>query len=221
MEVIYEAERLQIKQAVTHLENMDLSTHFELADPSPLPKTYSRLDGRNCVDNSPASTISVCNCTSNCECPEVSFMPNQKRQSNNPSDRVAPPGTHGDEIWANLANARYKGSSLHKSRPGGGYDLVPPVNARHNKSLCDDLRMVRLQEAARLFRNGIQREMVSNELENGLPKRVWAVDHAGEAYVAYLGTDGPNRYYHGFRLYRDERQRKNIIVEWRNREPAE
>ena len=144
-------------------------------------------------------------------------MPAKKRQSNNPSDRVAPLGAHDDEVWDHLATARYKGSSHHKSRPGGGYDLFPPVNPRSGKSLCDDLRTVGLKEATRLFRHGIQRQMVSEDLENGLPKRVWAVDHAGEAYVAYLGTDGPNRYYHGFRLYRDERQRKYIITEWRNR----
>ena len=57
--------------------------------------------------------------------------------------------------------------------------------------------------------------MVSGRLNEGLPDRVWSVDHTGEAYVAFLGSDGP--YYHGYRLYRDQRMRMYIIKEWRER----
>jgi hypothetical protein len=142
-------------------------------------------------------------------------MPSRKRQSNNPVDRVAPLGAHSEEILESLQNAHYVGSSLHKSRQGHGYDLHPPVNPRPTKSLCDDRRAVSWTEATRLFRKGIKLQMVSERLERGLPVRVWSVDHAGEPYVAMLGSDGPN--YHGYRLYRDPRQRAHILAEWRER----
>lgn len=142
-------------------------------------------------------------------------MPRRKNQPNNPVDRVAPPDTHGQEIWEALHDARYVGSSHHKSHAGGGYDLFPPVNPLPTKSLCDDLRTVALPEATRLFRNGIGLQMVSERLERGLPARIWSVDHSGEPYVAMLGSDGPN--YHGYRLYRDRRQRAYILATWRDR----
>ena len=142
-------------------------------------------------------------------------MPNRKRQSQSPVNRVAATGTHGPRVWANLEKARYVGSSLHKSRRDTTYNLHPPVNPRGGKSLCDDLRSVSLKEATKLFRDGIRLEMVSAKLVRGLPARVWAVDQTGEPYVAYLGSDGP--FYHGFRIYKDERMRTYIIREWRER----
>ena len=141
-------------------------------------------------------------------------MPNRKRQGSDVKRRVVPPGGLDQEVRANLSEARYVGSPHHKRRPGD-YGFHPPVNPRPHKSLCDDLRAINLREACRLFRSGIRQEMVSSYLENGLPKYVWAVDHAGEPYEAKLGHDGAS--YHGYRLYRDQRMRQYIIRTWRER----
>lgn len=142
-------------------------------------------------------------------------MPNRKGQPNDPKRRVAPPGTVSSETLSNLTKAHYTGNAHHKRRPGD-YGFNPPVNPRPHKSVCDDLRTIGLREACELFRAGIQSEMVSGYLEEErLPKYVWAVDHAGEAYEAKLGDDGSR--YHGYRLYRDQRMRRYIIRAWRER----
>ena len=52
-------------------------------------------------------------------------------------------------------------------------------------------------------------------MEHGLPKRVWAVDDAGQAYEAMLGDDGTT--YHGYRLNRTAPNREYVIAEWRRR----
>ena len=57
--------------------------------------------------------------------------------------------------------------------------------------------------------------MVSGYLEQGLPKRVWAVDDTGQAYEAMLGDDGAT--YHGYRLNRKAPNREYVIAEWRRR----
>lgn len=62
------------------------------------------------------------------------YMPSRKRQGNNPKRRVAPRGTVSPEIQSNLAEARYAGSALHKSKPAD-YEFHPPVNPRPDKSL--------------------------------------------------------------------------------------
>ena len=141
-------------------------------------------------------------------------MPNRKRQGNDVKRRVTPPGGVTSQTKSNLDKTRYVGSPHHKRRPGD-YGFHPPVNPRPRKSLCDDMRTITLREACRLFRSGIQVGMVSSHLENGLPKYVWAVDHLGEAYEAKLGDDGS--VYHGYRIYRDQRMRRYIIREWRER----
>lgn len=120
-----------------------------------------------------------------------------------------------EETISRLGNARYTGSGHHKSKPAD-YGFVPPVSPRSDKSLCDDLRPIPFREARSLFHSGICLGMISNPLEHGLPKYVWAVDDGGEAYEAKLGGDG--RSYHGYRLYRDERMRDYIVDTWNERQ---
>ena len=140
-------------------------------------------------------------------------MPSRKGQPNNPNLRVAPPGSVSDETLDRLCQARYTGVCYHKSRRSPDYDFAPCP--RPDKSLCDDLRPISLLEATRLFRSGIRLAMVSGYLEHGLPKRVWAVDDAGQAYEAMLGGDGAT--YHGYRLDRTAPNREYVIAEWRRR----
>ena len=140
-------------------------------------------------------------------------MPSRKGQPNNPNLRVAPPGSVSGETLDRLCQARYAGVCYHKSRRSPGYDFAP--RPRPRKSFCDDLRPISLLEATRLFRSGIRLGMVSGYLEHGLPKRVWAVDDAGQAYEAMLGDDGAT--YHGYRLNRTAPNREYVIAEWRRR----
>ena len=140
-------------------------------------------------------------------------MPSRKGQPNNPNLRVAPPGSVSNETLDRLCQARYTGVCYHKSRRSPDYDFAPCP--RPDKSLCDDLRPISLLKATRLFRSGIRLGMVSGYLEQGLPKRVWAVDDAGQAYEAMLGDDGAT--YHGYRLNRKAPNREYVIAEWRRR----
>lgn len=140
-------------------------------------------------------------------------MPSRKGEPNNPNRRVAAPGSVSSETLAKLGQARYTGVCYHKSRRSHGYDFAPCP--RPDKSVCDDLRPISLLEATKLFRSGIRLGMVSEYLEHGLPKLVWAVDHDGEAYQAMLGGDGLS--YHGHRLNRKAPHRDYVIAEWRKR----
>ena len=146
-------------------------------------------------------------------------MTNRKRQGNNPKRRIAPADAIVPEVFDSLSSAGYVGSAHHKSKPAD-YGFNPPVNPRPDKSLCDDIRAIGKGEAVELFKAGIARGMVSAHQINGLPKYVWAVDYAGEAYEAVL-SKGTNDY-HGYRLEdtRDKRMRAQVIEEWNLRNPA-
>ena len=141
-------------------------------------------------------------------------MPRRIGQGNDKKRRIAPSGSVSSQTKANLDEARYVGSAHHKTRPAD-YNFNPPVNPRPGKSLCDDLRPITLREAIKLFRSGINLEMISTHQERGLPKFVWAVDQNGEAYEAILGSDGPS--YHGYRLDATAPNREYVIAEWSQR----
>ena len=141
-------------------------------------------------------------------------MPKRVGQPNEPNRRVAPLGGINPEILAKLNRSRYTGACYHKRRRSAGYDFIPSAHPP-DKSFCDDLREIPLLEATRLFRSGIRLGMVSNYLENGLPKRVWAVDDNGQAYEAMLGGDGQS--YHGYRLDQTAPNREYVIAEWKRR----
>jgi hypothetical protein len=134
------------------------------------------------------------------------------RQSNNPKRRIVPRDSfRAKDREALLKAARYVGSALHKRTPST-YGFHPPTNPRPHKSLCDDVRAIPLDEAQRLFEEGVEKGMVSTFREGGLPKYVWSVDESGEAYEAKLGNDG----YHGYRLSEETEpdMRKLILREW-------
>ena len=141
-------------------------------------------------------------------------MPRRIGQPNQPNLRVAQLGTISDEIFANLDGAHYTGACYHKCKRSTGYDFVPCPHPP-DKSFCDDLREIPLLQATRLFRSGIRLGMVSTYVENGLPKRVWAVDDDGEPYEAMLGGDGNS--YHGYRLDQTAPNREYVIAEWNRR----
>ena len=141
-------------------------------------------------------------------------MPSRKRQGNDTTRRIARTGETAPEVLARLSNARYVGSGLHKRNPA---DYGFPVSPRLQKSLCDDIRVIRKGEAEELFQAGITRGMVSSYLINGLPKYVWAVDRQGEVYESKLSRGA--RDYHGYRLSDERDYDMKILVarEWESR----
>ena len=114
--------------------------------------------------------------------------------------------------------ARYTGSAHHKRIPAD-YGFHPTANPRPNKSLCDGHRCVQLEEATGLFREGIDRGMISSYRIDGYPKYVWAVD-AGEHVFESKLERGHNTY-HGYELTDDEEiLKKQVIEEWNQRCPS-
>jgi hypothetical protein len=136
-----------------------------------------------------------------------------KREGNRPERRFAAAGTYSqEELLALSRRIRYGGMAHHKRRPGD-YGFVPPVNPRPSKSMCDDLRPIRLAEASALFSVGIHLGLISPFLPEGVPKYVWAVDEYGEPYEAKVGGDGSE--HHGYRINENEaRMREYILKEW-------
>ena len=112
----------------------------------------------------------------------------------------------------------YTGSPHHKRIPAD-YDFDRPTSPRPNKSLCDGHGCVRLNEATALFREGIDRGMISTYRFEGLPKYVWAVDAHDRVFESKIER-GQNRY-HGYELAEDEEiMRQWVADEWKQRCPA-
>ena len=139
-------------------------------------------------------------------------MANKKRQGNNLKRRLAE--VIEPAVKSQLAEARYVGSALHKSKLAD-YDFHPPANPRPDKSLCDKRRTIKWAEAIALFRSGIALGMVSDYRKNGLPKYVWAVDADEEVYEAVQGS--PATDYHGYCLTTGDPMREIILNAWRKR----
>ncbi|MDE0420328.1 MAG: hypothetical protein OXK76_05480 [Gammaproteobacteria bacterium] len=137
-----------------------------------------------------------------------------KSRGNNPKRRIVLPGHFTAAELASFATrARYEGSALHKIK-AANYAFVPPTSPRASKSVCDDLRVIKLGEAQALLDAAFAHGMVSACDPEALPKYAWAVDADGEAYEAKLGRNG----YHGYRLGRDDRVMRDwVIDEWRER----
>jgi hypothetical protein len=138
----------------------------------------------------------------------------QKRQSNRPDRRIAPVDSVSQaDLQSIEAAARYGGTPYHKCQPGD-YGFHPPSDPRPSKGLCDDLRPILKDEAARLLSAGIRKGMVSRPKPGQLPKYIWAVDEQGEPYEAKTDP-GQGAPYHGYRLSdKDPQMRAEVLKEW-------
>lgn len=145
----------------------------------------------------------------------------RKREGNRPDRRIAPEAiTTVSDRERLLLRVSYAGSANHKLRPGD-YGFIPTHNPRPSKTPCDELRSILLEEAAALFRRGVELGMVSRFPPGGIPKYVWAVDDAGEPYEAKTKSERETEY-HGYRLGEDERlMREYVIKEWKRRCPKD
>lgn len=112
---------------------------------------------------------------------------------------------------------RYTGNPAHKSNPGD-YGLTPPAEPRPNKTPCDLADITTRKEALKYLRRGIEMGLVSQQVEQGYPKHVWAVKE-GEggpiALEARLENAGMGAY-HGYPLINDP-FRKKVLKAWRSR----
>ncbi|GLK70206.1 hypothetical protein KHC23_20300 [Ancylobacter dichloromethanicus] len=137
------------------------------------------------------------------------------RPGNNPKRRIAREGFLTDERKAELAvNARYGGSGHHKRNPAD-YGLER-TNPRPTKSLCDALKVIRLEQASELMRRGISRGAVSELAYDGFPKFIWCVDEDGEVYEAKTDPSTLG-VYHGYRLEEEDDLRDYVRDIWKQR----
>ncbi len=90
------------------------------------------------------------------------------------------------------------------------------TNPRPTKSLCDANRTIRLAEATALLAAGINKGMISRPLDNGLPKFVWSVSDAGEAFEAKTHANTPGEY-HGYPLEPEDDTRQRVLDAWKQR----
>jgi hypothetical protein len=119
-------------------------------------------------------------------------------------------------------NPRYVGNPMHK-RFAEDYGLVPPSCARPSKTLCDldprgqsTKRSFPKSQAENLFNMGIDKGLFSEGMENGFPRRIWAVDEEGIVYEARL-DDAVRGTYHGYPLSSYQRELIACITElWRS-----
>lgn len=140
-------------------------------------------------------------------------MAGRARKRFDPRRQIAKSKSIGPELKARWRCIRYKGSAHHKSK---ATDCGWVPSPRPGKSLCDDLRIMKMREAAKLLRAGIQWDMVSQRCcDKGFPRYIWAVDSEGEVYEAVQGS--PSHHYHGYRLRQGDAMRKIILKEWHRR----
>jgi hypothetical protein len=138
----------------------------------------------------------------------------RRRRSRNPNRGIASPerlDQAGREALA--ARVVYSGSAHHKRNPGD-YEFHPPISPRPWKSLCDGKRVILLEEAQQMLRQGVINGLFSDFSEGELPRNIWNVDESGEVYEAQLGSP-PG--YHGYRLEEDDDFRGVVLKEWRKR----
>ena len=138
------------------------------------------------------------------------------RQGNNPKRRIAPhaeiDGTYLERLKSRTS---YTGSPHHKRVPVD-YGFHPPASPRPNKSLCDANRCVQLDEARAMFREAIDRGMISTYRMDDCPKYLWAVDADGLVFEAKL--EKGHYTYHGYELGEDERAMRQLVIsEWNQR----
>lgn len=134
---------------------------------------------------------------------------NSKRRIIDPRPQV--------EILSDLARRiKYVGHPQHKRNPGD-FALTPPAQPRPDKTLCDLVGIFRVAEAQQWLEAGARRGMVSENLQDGFPKHIWAVTDTGIVLEAKYSNVGPG-HYHGYPLFEPDPFRQVVIARWRQNE---
>ena len=63
--------------------------------------------------------------------------------------------------------------------------------------MCDDTGIFRRKDAQKLLRDGLKRGAISETLEDGWPKQIWAINDDGTVLEAQRDAAGS---YHGYPL---------------------
>jgi hypothetical protein len=140
----------------------------------------------------------------------------KKRKGHNPKRRILPAGTMRPEaLAACAAQTAYKGSKAHK-RAQGDFGLGTVMSPRPGATLCDEAGVTEKSVADGLLRAGIERGMISEQVRNGFPQNVWAVDEQGMPFEAELENEQQGNY-HGYPMQSDDKFRNVVLQEWQRR----
>lgn len=131
----------------------------------------------------------------------------------NPNRRLAEAGTFSPDLLADLAvRAQYGGNPEHKHYPAD-YGLGPPPNPRPNKTLCDGDGLFPKRQAEELLRSGLKNWLVSQQIRNGWPQNVWAVDGKNVVYECQL-ENCVSGAYHGYPMPLEDAFRETVLSAW-------
>lgn len=107
---------------------------------------------------------------------------------------------------------RYRGSPLHKRRPGD-FQLTPPAQPRDDKTLCDGARIYTREVAQRLLREGVRRGLISAQTRGPFPQNIWAVTDDGYPLEAQLENQRQGTY-HGYPMPTTDPFRDAVVARW-------
>jgi hypothetical protein len=134
------------------------------------------------------------------------------RQSNRPDRRIADPAQISEEQvehW--LRQVRYVGSGHHKRFPAN-YGFVR-TGRRGNKSVCDFVRTIVIEEAQTLLLEGVRKKVVSCPTTPGtFPKYIWSVSDKGEVFEAKTSANSVD--YHGYPLLSSDDLHDLVLHRW-------
>ncbi|WP_207390817.1 hypothetical protein [Phytopseudomonas dryadis] len=111
-------------------------------------------------------------------------------------------------------SVRYVGSGHHKRNPAD-YGL-PRTSPRPTKSLCDQERVILLDEARTLVADGIRWGLFSEIRSDGFPKYIWSVSDKGEVFEAKTDANGTGEY-HGYPLEDEDAMHVYVKSVWKER----
>jgi len=133
-----------------------------------------------------------------------------ERRRFNPKRRIVTDG--GADLESLSGQVSYVGNPAHKRNPGD-FGLTPPAAPSGDKTLCDDLGIVRREEALRLLRQGVQRGLISVQRRGAFPQNVWAVTDDGHPVEAQLDNVEAGSF-HGYPMPESDPFVHEVLERW-------
>ena len=107
----------------------------------------------------------------------------------------------------------YGGNPEHKRNPGD-FGLTPPAQPRADKTLCDTVQIFSRKLATRLLRQGVEREMISEQKSGRFPQNIWSVSDDGIPLEAQLENQELGSY-HGYPMPENDPFRGEVLRRWK------